>query len=166
MVKVFFSTEISDLLIADVFVQYSSTAAIVVMVYDYGTSMALGALASIFVMTLEIPPGQYLYDKKDMAIQNYRDEYRVPMLSGMIRDRYARTLPRGRGPLSAFFNLCCQYFRNHVQVQITIVPIGDYAFQMDKYHIVHDGISPDFNRFDRLSAHQSGGQMTTDLTRG
>ncbi|KAF8530363.1 hypothetical protein BU17DRAFT_60105 [Hysterangium stoloniferum] len=95
------------------------------------------------------------------AIQNYRDEYRVPMLSGMIRDSiiYFASI---FGAL--LVNSTIYYPRNEVRVQITIVPIGDYAFQMDKYYIVHDGIPPDFNRFERLSAHRSAGQITIDPT--
>ncbi|KAF8523497.1 hypothetical protein BU17DRAFT_63786 [Hysterangium stoloniferum] len=98
-----------------------------------GTSLTLGALASVFVMSVEIPPGlnsssggvDYTLGRPGItvtaqrfwfgmlpslinenilcflmilkAIQNYRDEYRVPMLTGMIRDR------------------------NHVEVQITVV---------------------------------------------
>ncbi|KAF8523506.1 hypothetical protein BU17DRAFT_63793 [Hysterangium stoloniferum] len=104
-------------------------------------------------------PGYHYTGTKVLAIQNYRAEYRVPMLSGMIRDSmiYFASI------FAALLVNCTIYYpKNHVEVQITVVPIGDYAFQMDKYHILHDGIPPEFNRFDRLSAHQSGEQLTTD----
>ncbi|KAF8523505.1 hypothetical protein BU17DRAFT_63792 [Hysterangium stoloniferum] len=52
------------------------------------------------------------------AVQNYRDEYRVPMLSRMIRDSiiYFASI------FGALLVNCTIYYpRNHVEVQITIV---------------------------------------------
>ncbi|KAF8523493.1 hypothetical protein BU17DRAFT_63782 [Hysterangium stoloniferum] len=119
-----------------------------------GTLLALGALASIFVMSLEIFSG--LKSSSDVfgyslgspgitvtaqrfwfgmlpslinetilcflmilkAIQNYRDKYRVPMLSRMIRDSiiYFASI------FAALLVNCTIYYPgNHVEVQITVV---------------------------------------------
>ncbi|KAF8507839.1 hypothetical protein BU17DRAFT_71033 [Hysterangium stoloniferum] len=108
-------------------------------------SLALGTLASLLVMSLEIPTGPLVTAQWFWlgmlpplinttilcslmilkTIQNYRYGYRSELLSGMIRDS-----------MGYFVCIIVQ------SVEIAIMPIGDYAFQMDKYHIVHDGVPP------------------------